>query len=593
MKDLIRLGLIPLVAIAAGFVIALVLTIVMVKGNIDSNHRQALIDAEARALASRINASQSTISTQLNGIAGSLRLSKILDSGDPTVLLLEESSLTEQIPNAIRVRLFPRGAAQVQRDTIPAFSYPSLDLVNRAEAGEAVFLEALSANSRWMLTSAAPIVLPGSDNIKGTLFVYLDIHSLSGAWVADIPGEAQLLQAFGDAEPSVIIAGGKNPTNGPAHVVGTATPHWQVSLRPNADLAHAQVTDVPALLIAPGVLFLLALGGLAVGVLQARAAINNDAIQLSVQMSGAAGGGYNASRAYRFTQFLVLDSKLGELSPSPAPAPATAPTPTPVPAVEPHASVAIQMVEDRPAPPDSTGMIEDISEDDLDIEEEELNPEGDDDALLTIFRAYDIRGVVNETLTEDVIYNIGLEIGTRAEEKGEQAIVVGADGRVSSPDVSETLIRGLLASGHDVINIGVVPTPLVYFATHNSDATSGVIVTGSHNPPDQNGFKIVLAGDALTPEEIRSLYDYAVNGDLSEGDGALSEADIVDDYMDAIADDVVVAQPLKVVVDCGNGVAGNIAPELYSTLGCDVIPLFCDVDGEFPNHPPSGSHGVR
>jgi phosphomannomutase/phosphoglucomutase len=164
--------------------------------------------------------------------------------------------------------------------------------------------------------------------------------------------------------------------------------------------------------------------------------------------------------------------------------------------------------------------------------------------------------------------------------------VVGADGRLSSPDIVGALIDGLISTGREVINIGFVPTPLLYYATHNSEATSGVMVTGSHNPADHNGMKIVLAGQALMGDGIQKLFTRYQDQDFVAGDGDVTEIDIREDYMDAITDDVVVAQPLKVVVDCGNGIAGDILPTLLGNLGCDVVEMYCDVDGNFPNHHP-------
>jgi len=204
----------------------------------------------------------------------------------------------------------------------------------------------------------------------------------------------------------------------------------------------------------------------------------------------------------------------------------------------------------------------------------------------SIFRAYDIRGIADETLTPDLIHKIGLAIGSEAKMLGQQALLVGADGRLSSPKITAALIAGLRESGRDVIDIGSVPTPVLYYATHNTDTRSGVMVTGSHNSSEYNGFKIVLDGRTLIAEDIQKLYQRIQNNEFYSGDGNLTRIDIRDKYLDAILDDIVVAQPLKVAVDCGNGIAGDILPGLLSDLGCDVVPLYCDVDGHFPNHPP-------
>ena len=204
----------------------------------------------------------------------------------------------------------------------------------------------------------------------------------------------------------------------------------------------------------------------------------------------------------------------------------------------------------------------------------------------SIFRAYDIRGVVDETLDTDIAYRIGQAVGSEAQQIGDDSVVVGADGRLSSPELGAALIQGLRDSGCDVINIGTVPTPLVYYATCNLTTKSGIMITGSHNPANYNGFKIVLGGNTLAEEGIQALYRRVVESDYTEGQGDLDDVDIIDNYIETISSDVALAKPLKVVVDCGNGVASVVAPKLLEALGCDVIPLYCEIDGRFPNHHP-------
>ncbi|WP_395377174.1 phosphomannomutase/phosphoglucomutase [Marinicella sp. W31] len=207
----------------------------------------------------------------------------------------------------------------------------------------------------------------------------------------------------------------------------------------------------------------------------------------------------------------------------------------------------------------------------------------------SIFKAYDIRGIVDETLTKDAVLQIGQAIGTENKRRGGDKIVVARDGRLSGPSLLESLIEGLVNSGNEVINIGAVPTGVLYFATHHLNTGSGVMLTGSHNPPNYNGLKIVLQGETLSGESIKHLYHMIENKDLESGEGSVQEIDIADDYIDQISSDVQLENELKVVVDCGNGIAGNIAPELLEEIGCEVIPLHCEVDGNFPNHHPDPS----
>jgi phosphomannomutase/phosphoglucomutase len=207
----------------------------------------------------------------------------------------------------------------------------------------------------------------------------------------------------------------------------------------------------------------------------------------------------------------------------------------------------------------------------------------------SIFRAYDIRGVVDETLTENNVYTIGRAIGSEAQQRDLQRIVIARDGRISGPTLSKALAQGLLDSGCDVIDIGAVPTPVLYFTTHFLATGSGVMLTGSHNPANYNGLKMMLGGDTLAEEAIQDLYKRINEEQLHDGAGKLTAIDVLPDYISRITADVVLQKPLKIVVDAGNGIAGKVAPQLYRELGCEVIELFCEVDGTFPNHHPDPS----
>lgn len=208
----------------------------------------------------------------------------------------------------------------------------------------------------------------------------------------------------------------------------------------------------------------------------------------------------------------------------------------------------------------------------------------------TIFKAYDIRGIIGKTLDASVAQQIGQAFGSAVRAKGESVVVIGRDGRLSGPDLAAALAAGLQSTGVDVIDLGMVATPMLYFATHALDARSGIMVTGSHNPPDYNGFKMVLAGEAIYGDTIQELYRHIVRGGFAEGQGSYRTHDIRDAYLQRIVGDVKIARPMKIAIDCGNGVAGAFAGELYRAMGCEVTELFCDVDGTFPNHHPDPAH---
>jgi phosphomannomutase/phosphoglucomutase len=203
-----------------------------------------------------------------------------------------------------------------------------------------------------------------------------------------------------------------------------------------------------------------------------------------------------------------------------------------------------------------------------------------------IFRAYDVRGIVGDSLTPEVVNLLGQSIGSEIFEQGLQTVVVGRDGRDTSESLQSALIAGLQATGRDVIDIGLVPTPLLYFAAHELPGDCGVIVTGSHNPKEYNGLKIVKQQESLTAEEIQDLRRRIDAGQLLQGSGSFDSQDIIPRYIERIVSDIRLARPMKLVVDCGNGAASVVAAELYRQLGCEVIELFCEVDGSFPNHHP-------
>ena len=215
----------------------------------------------------------------------------------------------------------------------------------------------------------------------------------------------------------------------------------------------------------------------------------------------------------------------------------------------------------------------------------------------TIFKAYDIRGIIDATLDAGIAQKIGHAFGLAVRAEGETAVVIGRDGRLSGTQLSVALAFGLQSAGVDVIDLGVVATPMVYFGTHVLGVASGIMITGSHNPPDYNGFKMVLAGAAIHGETIQALYHsilahsiVATDGSLATPAGSYATHDIRQAYLERIIGDVKLARPIKLAVDCGNGVAGAFAGDLYRGMGCEVIELFCDVDGTFPNHHPDPAH---
>lgn len=211
----------------------------------------------------------------------------------------------------------------------------------------------------------------------------------------------------------------------------------------------------------------------------------------------------------------------------------------------------------------------------------ELNP--------VIFRAYDIRGVLDKTLDAGIARQVGGALGTLTLEHDAGPVVVARDGRISGPYLQEGMIEGILSTGCDVLDIGAVPTGVLYYAAHEMAAGTGVMITGSHNPPDYNGFKIMLGGDTLHGKDIEAMYDRIIEGNIQSGTGNLKKQDVVQSYIDRIAGDIKLERPLRIVIDCGNGIGGVCAAEVLRAIGAEVLPLFDEVDGTFPNHHPDPS----
>ena len=210
-----------------------------------------------------------------------------------------------------------------------------------------------------------------------------------------------------------------------------------------------------------------------------------------------------------------------------------------------------------------------------------------------IFKAYDIRGVVETALTAEIVEQIGKALGSEAGRQGLDKMLVGWDGRLTGVGLAKALSAGILSTGCDVIEVGQVPTPALYFATVEFNTGSGVMITGSHNPPEYNGLKMMLGGTTLSGEAIQEIKHRVIANDFTvagkDGKGKLLRKEILPTYCNAIEQDITLSRSLKVVIDCGNGVAGGVAPQVFRRLGCEVIELFCEVDGTFPNHHPDPS----
>ena len=586
-KHLKVFAMIPGVAVIGGFVVTSLLSVFVLQSGINGSHQSTLGQALADEIAQQVNIKETQLIDQLAKIASSVLATNTI-TGSIAELSAAELTIVQILPFAEKVRLIPAGQASIDQG-IPPFNFIALDMVKGIEAGELISPEAISSQpqlkgEKWIIV-AAPIKR-GDGNIQGTLFVYFNALSISANLTDGTKGQVWVIQAVGGADMAIATSG--TAGTGPAITSALNNPHWTLQYSPSAAISGNSPAGFLTYLL-PGIaMLLIALGGTAFGAVQTRTLIQQNLILIGNQIGRVTGGNYDNKVSYTLPGFAYLDSKLKKLRNYP---PAKTDDSKPASAknqskrVHPPkgaVTVDIKMTDD-----DLFEEVEEFELDDFDSTVKKANKASNHLASIKhIFRASDIRGIVGKSINEDIARQIGLAIGSEAGDRGEQSLLVGYDGREYSPALAEELNEGIDSSGRDVLNIGSVPTPVLYYATSNSDTKSGVMVTGSHNAPDHNGFKVVLEGKSLVDHEISGLFQRLQENNFSTGRGTVFTADFTQEYIDAISYDVVVAQPLKVVIDCGNGIAGGIAPELLDILGCETVPLHCEVDGSFPNHYP-------
>jgi phosphomannomutase/phosphoglucomutase len=568
-------------SLAASAYLALIVAPMRSDANI--NHfSEAMVQQQASLLDSGLKRQ----AEQLGYLATRRDILSAVTEGDDSSRGLLETQLQFSIPQTTSVVIVPLdklGIAGLDQHSSKLRNNIEFDLVRAASQGETVAGEIYQADGQW-LVSQVTAIKNGAD-VAGALLVRYRVDLIQG-WMqsADKAGQMALTLASPGGQPVVAI---KTGTAGdPARTVSrdTTVKNWRLEFTPSPDNVE-QMTQPALWYWLAGLLAPIAVTAWAfVSQMQLQRAASKDAQLLvdyteqlvqqpkKAQPPALALAPLNAVR----DNLQTLVQKLAKAAPAAAPAAATAAGGKSRAGNEATRKSATQSVETFDEVLDLDNVL-----DLTNVSIPELND--------SLFREYDIRGIAERDLGDAVAYQLGLAIGSQAAQQGQDTVVVGYDGRHTSPAITDALIRGLTASGRDVINIGLVPTPLLYFATHELGTQSGVMVTGSHNPPDYNGLKIVIAGETLHGESILQLKQRIQTQNFTQGQGSVSEQDISAQYVNTIVGDVAVAQPLKVVIDCGNGAGGELAPRVLTELGCEVIPLFCDIDGSFPNHHPDPS----
>ena len=539
-----------------------------------------LAQAWGQSQASALQQALRQLAADTRSAASDPRVLDALHSGQPEQLRAAEQALIGH-DGVIDVHLNPRGQARQNSERPGPLNFAALDMLQRAESGQTPAPEAFRIDNRWLVYSA--VALPG--DTQGTLLRVTSLERLL-ATQPQLPadaGQLRLVQQFAGAPTQLLAQRGGSGLDAEALSLPSGNPNWTLSFLPAAQLGAMPLS--PVLLLGAALIALcgLLLGlQLVLGTQQRR--LREDVTHLGQMVQELSNGKAIKTPTLSLPALDALARSLARLPPQAT----VRATGTPPPAA--HQAPTTEYID--PLFQNTDILDIDILDEDqdwlgLDTKERETTMSTKAPQLpASIFRAYDIRGVVGDTLTTETAYWVGRAVGSESLARGEPNVSVGRDGRLSGPQLVEHLIQGLVDSGCSVSDIGMVPTPVLYYAANVLAGKSGVMLTGSHNPPDYNGFKIVIAGDTLANEQIQALRLRIENNDLAEGVGQAEQVEVLDSYFKRIREDIALAKPLKVVVDCGNGAAGVIAPQLIEALGCKVIPLFCEVDGNFPNHHP-------
>ncbi len=510
--------------------------------------RQQEVESTTERVASDVGAALAGLEQAIRAAVNEEEIARLIVAGDRASIEARQAKLATAVDGIIAVHLLPAGFDLVDSQARPPLGYAFLDMLrSSASRGKAPAPEVHLFGDENQHVALLMRISDPAGNLVGHVRWAADVGILTRPIeTATVPGDeyAELLQPLAKGPPLVLASRGNEGyrQGGQSYQAAVPGSGWKVAYWTRRDPS------------APG----RSLGGWVMPGLGAALAIVLAAV------------GFNVVRRRR-----------QEVAPAPAPSAAEeAPVPKSAPAAPPP-----EMLDSGPLP---LPEVEETS----DVASPPPEPATTGGLSPVIFRAYDIRGIVGETLTPEIVRDIGRAIGTEAYERGQQTIVAGCDGRLSGPELLEALIEGLRSTGRDVIDIGRVPTPVLYFATYYLNTGSGVIVTGSHNPPEYNGLKMMLGGDTLFGDSVEALRTRIESGELMSGEGGLQSMDVLPEYIRRVTEDIPVAlgNAFRVAIDCGNGIAGEVAPKLIRALGHDVVELFCEVDGNFPNHHPDPSN---
>ena len=540
----------------------------------------------------------SRIKRRMEGAARSPLAMSAIASESKDDLALVEQAMLDYFPEVISLRIIPMGemgTADFEGGSQGLRNHIEIDLVRRAGTGEQTQPESYQFEGRWMTSLAALVTHPRVTGQQAVVVATIDNQLLSDALkstdnsVGRFALEQVYVSSTGLERRDVIAMAGSGGATEFTRTVNLPESNWLVQFTPSRALV-SELTLSPTPLFSVLALCLIALIGAVFFIVRVFSRVLDTQINkvisaadvkspLELNLPGLVS---IAKQLRRATLRTLRQSSSGNMSDIPKAK------------VEELPSTGSDLT--NPMFQQGSIIDEDVDEGaglDLDLSKnsalEDNKAPSESGFPGHIFRAYDIRGNAKSELTDELVARIGKAVGTIAGEMDEQTIIIGCDGRKSSPRIKSTLIKSLMESGRDVIDIGLVPTPLMYFATRHLNCRSGVMVTGSHNPGDDNGMKIVLNQKTIAAGGIQQIQALVIKDEYSRGNGRMIRENVVADYVDEVLSDIAIAVPLKIVIDAGNGVTGGIAPQLFEDLGCEVVPMYCEVDGNFPHHPPDTS----
>ncbi|WP_369003598.1 phosphomannomutase/phosphoglucomutase [Pseudomonas lijiangensis] len=581
-------GLLPgLIPALVGLLCATVLVWLALSNN--PQQQSPLTQAWGSSQASAVDQALKQMSADTQAAASGAALVQALQNKDTAALAALQRQL--KWDGLIGARIDPKGMNDVDPQGSLPVSFATLDMLNDAAQGQVAPPEARKLGERWVIYSAAPVRADPTQPVLGTLLLAFDPQRLINALPA-MPadaGKVVLSQQFGTGQEQIFLQRG-DAGGGKATSFDTGHANWKLEFTPGSSLTASP--SLLLLLLAAIIALTGALLGLHFNERALQRRIGEDARQLNQLLQELSDGkavkpfGLSLEALNSLAQALARFSPRGQQHLVASEEADSARNSVSTPFAAPDTQWTDPLFQD-------TDILDiDLLDENQDFLRSEHPPvmSSQESTAPTlpdsIFRAYDIRGVVGDTLNAETAYWIGRAIGSESLAQNEPNVSVGRDGRLSGPELVQQLIQGLHDSGCHVSDVGLVPTPALYYAANVLAGKTGVMLTGSHNPKDYNGFKIVIAGDTLANEQIQALHERIKTNNLTFQKGSITKVDILDRYFQQIKNDIVMARKLKVVVDCGNGAAGVIAPQLIEALGCEVISLFAEVDGNFPNHHP-------